>query len=152
MCFIEKPICYTVTTDAGTGLGSISIKMSGTYNGLTQEVSNGFFLTGIDFFTDVGVNGDRVYDIKIEDVDNVIPVNDRSPYPNYPVIKYFYDENLVETSNLFKGLWVKPNLITQFKTPTNLTCFISSGLYLKATVKSTGATVFRANIHLNKSS
>jgi hypothetical protein len=125
--------------------------VAGTFNGFDPDVSNGRFLKGIELFTDTGANGDRAYGFLVNDSDGVIPAPLRAAFANYPVISYLYDEEVVETASLLRGVFVKPGVVVKIENPTGqLTQFIPSGLHVMGTVSSSAQTTFRANFIVGK--
>lgn len=143
-----KPLHYVATTDAN-GDASISIQVPGVYregNPFENSLVDGRFLRTFEIWCPDGSDGDLLYDIRIEDTDNVL-VGDGKPfssiaqasvfYPHYPIILYAQDDEIIETANLLKGFAIPVGEIIRVQTIEYE--FIPSGLYLKAEFLQGGA-------------
>lgn len=129
-----SPICMVFTADI-TGVANLSVKVPGTFNGITDD-KNGRFLKYVDIWTDIGTNGDRLSDLRIEDTDTILQNLGISTaaFPDYPILYQFQDQDLVETASLKRGLFLKDQLIhIERIDPRDPYDFIPSGFYLRAT-------------------
>lgn len=127
-----KPICIVYTAN-DSGEANISIKIPGTFSGVTDDKS-GRFLKYLDVWTDTGTIGDRITGLRLEDTDLILQgLGLSANFPDYPVIHYFQDQDMVETDNIKRGLFLTDRRIRLEKIDEREPFeFIPSGFYLKA--------------------
>lgn len=148
---IQSPVGTTVTTTVLTGEGSFSVKVPGTFAGLTSPV-NSRYLSYVDIFADTPAMGDYIDTIIVSDDDGVVPAAFRSRYPSYPTIIDFSADTGVGT---VAGYYLSQNGETRIGTFPQLGSTgreepqqLPSGLYLKATIHNAGllSKIYRVNV------
>lgn len=153
---IQSPVGLTVTTQALTGLGSLSVKVPGTFSGgiVNPTPKSVRYLSYVEIFADNPAMGDYVDGIKIVDDDGVIPQPLRVKFPEYPTVINFSSDTDVGGSS-FAGFYLSQNGETRIGTFPQLGSGnreepqpIPSGLYLKATIHNAGllSKSYRVNI------
>lgn len=129
------PLNVELTTDLG-GSASLSVRVPGTFTGPTDD-KNGRFLRYVELWPDSSSNGDRIYDCRIEDTDLILQgLGISGAFPSYPVLYYFQDQDIVETSTMKRGLFFSsrgPMRLEKID-PREPYDFVPSGMYLKATI------------------
>lgn len=131
--------CAVITSDLG-GDADLSIKIPGTFNGGTPPAAGRYFRSVI-ITSNVGAYGSRLHSIRVEDADRVIAaakggLTDQqmqaAGFPNYPVLLNFADNELTETSNVKRGVYLAPSQALKL-TPIKADLeFIPAGMYFKA--------------------
>lgn len=152
------PLAVVAETDSD-GIAHVEIQIPGAFAGL-GDPTKGRFLKQAEIWSDDGLPGDRVYNLRVEDKDRLIatslgapgePLSDAAVrvavgLPHYPVVEYFQDQEAVETDNLKRGAWLTREKLLlhsvdsegkpQFR-------FVASGLWICGTFV-TGATSDKA--------
>lgn len=133
------PACYTVDVDIN-GRAPISIRVPGTFSGLKPSgvmIPDGRFVKLIEFWCDTYSAGDRLYDLRAEDTDGIIPVPARVAFAAYPVLFRFDESDLLETNGMSRGLWLRSSSTIRFSPFDDggdaALDFIPSGVYLVGT-------------------
>lgn len=137
---IFSPCTVKLTTDI-TGVANLSLKIPGTFTGATGDTTHdGRFFKGVNLWSAAGTHGDRIYDFSIEDTDGVFSEHGipTVPFPDYPVLTYFQDQEIVETASLLKGSFLRPEYlasIASIDAKSDEFSFIPAGLYIKGKFK-----------------
>lgn len=144
---ILSPCCILAETDA-QGESQISIRVPGTFGKLTDgtvdlpraflgydpNFPEGRYLNYSEMWVDDPMAGDRVTLMQVVDSDGVIPENMRSQFPQYPVIQTFFDQEIIETSNLKAGLFLT-NTPAKIGAVGEVPVFVPAGLYIQGAFK-----------------
>lgn len=147
-----KSVCMAVETGLD-GIANFSAKIPGTFNGVADNC-NGRFLKSVQVWADSPANGDRLHNARVEDSDLILQgLGLHVNFPNYPVLVYFEDEELDETSQIKKGFYIPESgaLRMEKLDPRDNFDFIPSGMYLKGRITSTALKTFRINCVWGKS-
>lgn len=141
-----SPACIPVTTALFTGLGTISIKVPGTFSGPMDNV-NIRYLKQVDVYADTPADGDFVDGVQLSDDDGVIPVPARGAFPSYPVLLDFSTDTMIGTSSK-AGFYFDNAGETHIQTFDGSPQPLPSGLYLKATINNAGllSKTYRVNV------
>lgn len=141
-----SPVCLPVTTAALTGLGTIAIKVPGTFSGLT-DMTNSRYLKSVSIHANTIAAGDYVDGIILSDDDGVIPVPARAALPDYPTVYTFSTDTGVATGSK-AGYYLDNNGEIDFTPFTGEPQQLPSGLYLKATINNAGllSKTYRVNV------
>jgi len=126
---------FTTTTDGTTGLGTISVKIPGTFSGFdsTSASWQGRQLLKAGVWLENRAVGDMINAAYINDTDGVIPVPARGAFPNYPVIKNLHDDSM---SSANQGITFPPESeVFKVEFPSNMNAKVAAGLYLVITAK-----------------
>lgn len=130
-----------------SGTASIAVKVPGTFTGL-QQGNDGRYLAKTLIWTRDHVNGDRLSNLKVRDLDGVIPVGLRPIFPAYPIIASFSDPDLTYTGNFYE-LFIPPQAAVNIgPVDPSKPRFIPSGLYICATFTS-GSIIAGREIYIN---
>lgn len=146
-----QPVCLLLSTN-DEGTAALSLKVPGTFAGATQEKS-GRLIKYFDIWTIGGTEDDRIYDMRIEDTDEILRATGQSgAFPDYPVLYYFQDQDIEEKDELKKGFLLKPahtlhiERIDQVRDPFD---FVPSGMYFKATFSTANETKSGQKLRMN---
>ena len=143
------PVSLKITTDVD-GLGLVSLKVPGTFNGVT-DLSAGRFLKYLDVWTVSGTDGDYITNLRIDDTDGMIPIALRGNFSFYPTVAYFNDVDIEEDSSTIKGLCLPPGLQIRLDKldDRELFNFVPAGMYLKCEFKTQNATKQKQIVRFN---
>lgn len=143
---IISPVCAPVTTTILTGVGTLSLKVPGTFAG-PADPTNVRYLKHIDIYSDTVGTGDFVDGLQLSDDDGVIPAPARAQFPDYPVIYNFSADTGVATGSK-AGFYFDKAGEVHIDTLDGTFQPVPSGLYLKATVNNAGllSKTYRFNI------
>lgn len=131
---IQAPVAFAVTTNLLTGIGSISIKVPGTFSGFPPiDPTGARYFDHADIMSDSPGTNDYVDAISIEDTDGVIPVPARVAFAAYPTIVNFSSDTGVATSSK-SGYYFNPEGHVKIGTIDGTLQIIPSGLYIIATI------------------
>lgn len=154
---ILQPVSVVLTTGL-SGTADLSMKVPGTFTGLTDD-KNGRYFKGVKMWTDGGAMGDRIYALRLEDTDGILNTlyglgqfpNPVTIFPNYPTLLSFQEDDIVETSTLLKGFFISPDqpLDIEKIDPREVFDFVPSGMYFRGTFKTANGLLLGQKIRIN---
>lgn len=148
---VFSSVLHDFATANAQGLGSIQTKVPGVFNGVNgidSPPANGRYLREIHIWTDNGVSGDVLNNIRVQDIDGIIPVPVQAAFPAYPVIQTLSETEPPEGNALAGvGIPVGQVLILRPIDPHDNRGFqfIPSGLYICADFHSVIGKTVRVN-------
>src|ERR1051326_6278051 len=109
---------HTRRTTDETGAASGCMKIPGTFSGIdgfsanpiTGLLPDGRYLKQAQIWTENGSPGDRVTNIRVEDMDGILSAVSGS-LPYYPVVQYLSDQDITEDDEVSDGLGVPQNTV-----------------------------------------
>lgn len=129
---------FSVRVQTGEdGTADIVVKIPGTFNGMNASTSDGRFFSSALIWAEDPVNGDKITDICVKDLDGVIIEAARVAFPDYPIVGYSIDPEIdyeaEGNESIHPSLWLNGSRPIEIG-PANMDMpkFIPSGLYICA--------------------
>lgn len=139
-----RRIIASATTALLSGAGTIQLKIPGTFSGLDHDLpgfSGRSIISGSLWFA-APAGGDRIVNITRQDLDGVIPVEQRAAFPDYPILNTWIDTQAASGN---QGMYFEPT-ITRLVPPDRT--FIPSQIYLVVDVQKGSAGVDTVYVNL----
>lgn len=91
--------CYSVATNVLTGIGTLNIKIPGTYTGITPIDSGRNIIKSLIAFSSPSM-GDKITSITVTDTDGIMPAEDQVFFPAYPTLGVYGDPSVIAANKV----------------------------------------------------
>ena len=141
---MKKKISATASVNVLSGVGTITVKVPGTFAGFYPSPgATGRLMILGELMLANQAAGDKITSFILNDTDGVIPQQARAQFPNYPELGSLIDET-VDAANQ-SIYFLKDPLVIE---PVRGQAFVPSGIYIKVSVQKAviGGDTIYANI------